>query len=329
MLRRVLRNNPTACGVTYIASTAGRDQGFTALTYHLVLEEPNPFYSYATPLDAFERQARLLRRFCAVLSLDEIVDRMERGLSLPARCIALTFDDGYRDLDALTGPLLRRHGLPATAFITVDALERGWLWPDLVRHTLRTAAAGYVELETLADGGPRTFPLERLSERLDAVARLDVRLKRLTNEAKWTVLEELAWKLLGTTTRNVSMPDLMLSWQDAKRLPSYGLAVGAHTITHPILTRLSEQEAAREITGCREQLEAGLGVPVRHFAYPNGRPEDVSPAVRRLVKWAGYRSAFTTMEGFNRPVNDRWSLRRLSANHDSLRELIRSMADAE
>ena len=327
-LKRRLRNSPTACGVTYIASTAGRGTGFTVLTYHLILERPDPFYAYGTPLESFERQLRLLRRFCAVLSLDEIVTRIERGRSLPARCAALTFDDGYSDLAALTGPLLRRHGLPATAFIAVDALERGWLWPDLVRHALRTTTASYVELETLSDGGPRTFALDSLAHRLTAVARLDARLKRLADQVKWTVLEELAWKLLSTTTRELSMPGLMLTWGALQRLARDGISVGAHTLTHPILTRLSAQEAAHEITASRERLEAALGRPVRHFAYPNGQPEDLSPEVRRLVKWAGYHSACTMIEGFNRPGDDQWSLRRLNANHESLRELIQTMTEA-
>ncbi len=327
-LKQCLQNSPTACGITYAAATTGRDEGFTVLTYHGILDRPDPFYGYATPLADFERQVRLLRRFCAVLSLDEILDRLEQGRSLPRRCVTLTFDDGYRDFVTLAGPLLKRHGLPATVFAAVAALERGWLWPDLVRHVLRTTAAGDVELETLTDGGPRVFTLDTLSERLSAVASLDARLKRLEDRAKWTVLEELVWKLLGMAVRDVSIPGLMLTWDELRRIARDGMAVGAHTVTHPILTRMSEQEAAREIVESRQRLETALDVPVRHFAYPNGRPDDVSPAVRRLVKWAGFRSAYTTIEGYNRPVDDRWSLRRLDANQESLRELIRTMADA-
>ena len=326
--KRRLQNSPTACGITYAVSTVGRDEGFTVLTYHCLLEEPDPFYGYGTPLADFERQVRLLRRFCAVLSLDEILDRVERRSSLPRRCVALTFDDGYRDLLTLAGPLLKRHGLPATVFAAVAALERGWLWPDLVRHALRTTPAGDVELETLTDGGPQMFMLATRSQRLAAVADLDARLKRLGDHAKWTTLEELVWKLLGAAARDVSMPRLMLTWDELRRVMRDGVTVGAHTVTHPILTRMSEQEAAREIVESRERLEEVLGIPVRHFAYPNGRPDDVSPAVRRLVKWAGFRSAYTTIEGYNRPGDDRWSLQRLDANQESLRELIWTMADA-
>lgn len=327
-LKRRMSNSATACGMTYLASSVGRDEGFTILTYHRIVEQPDPFYGYATPLAAFERHLQMLRRFCAVLSLDEIFDRMASGTSLPPRCVALTFDDGYRDLATLSGTLLARHRMPATLYATVDAMERGWLWPDLLRHALRTTTAGYVDLETLVDGGPRRFALSTSAERLAAVASLDARLKRIPDGAKWRVLEELAWKLLGRTVRDVVIPGLMLSWDDLRALTREGLTIGAHTLTHPILTCLGEPEAAQEIVGSKQRLEERLGRPVRHFAYPNGQPEDVSTAVRQLAKSAGFRSAVTTAPGYNRRGEDPWMLKRIDGNQESLRELTRSMAGA-
>jgi peptidoglycan/xylan/chitin deacetylase (PgdA/CDA1 family) len=325
-LKRRLSNSPTACGVTYVASTAGRDDGFTILTYRRILETPDPYYGWATPLSDFERQLQLLRRFCAVLSLDEIIDRMDRSARLPRRCVAVTVDGGYRDLAALGAPRLERYGLPAAVFVTVDALDRGWLWPDLLRHAIRMTSATFVELDTLSDGGPRTFLLERDADRLAAVAQLDVRLKQAANSVKWTVLEELAWKLLGQTSQEVAIPGLIMSWTELRRLSERGMAVGAQSVTHPILSRVSEQEAAQEITESRRRLEVEMGRRVAHFAYPNGREEDITPAVRRLTRCAGFRSACTAIARYNRPGMDRWSLGRLDANQDSLRDLIWTMA---
>jgi peptidoglycan/xylan/chitin deacetylase (PgdA/CDA1 family) len=327
-LKRRLRNSPTACGVTYVASTAGRDDGFTILTHHRVFEQPDPFYGYGTPVRDFERQLKLLRRFCAVLSLDEILDRLDRSARLPRRCVALTVDDGYRDLAIHGAPRLARYGLPATLFVAVDALTRGWLWPDLLRHAIRATSKPSVSLEALADGGRKTFALGREADQLATVDELDVRLKRMENGAKWAVLDEVAWKLLGRRAHEITIPGLMMNWDELRALPARTIAVGAHTVSHPILSRVSEQEAAKEITESRRRLEDETGRPVAHFAYPNGRAEDISPAVRRLVRWAGFRSACTTIPRYNRPGIDRWSLGRLDANHDSLRDLIRFMAEA-
>ncbi len=45
---------------------------------------------------------------------------------------------------------------------------------------------------------------------------------------------------------------------------------GAHTRFHPILPRCDDDEAWREIAESKRDLEALLGRPVSHFAYPNG-----------------------------------------------------------
>lgn len=326
-VRRRLRNSPIVGGITYCFSTVGRPQGFTLLMYHRVLEQPDPYYQSGIDLSIFEAQLAMLGRFCSVLSLDEITDRIERGQRLPPRCVALTFDDGYRSMHTLAGPLLRRCRLPAILYVSVQAIERGFLWPDLLRYTIRQAHAPRVELDTLQDGEPRSFELATLSDRIRAVDQLKARLKRLQDRDARCVLDELAWKLLGCSPDDVTIPGLMLSWDELRTLARDGVEIGSHTMTHSILTRVSNREAKEEITTSRRRLEQALAVPVKHFAYPNGEPADFSPAVCRLVEAAGFRSACTTVSGYNRPSDDRLALKRIDGNQNSLWHLVRIMAE--
>lgn len=326
-MRHRLQNSPTACGITYSLSTVGNPQGFTLLMYHGVLERPDPYSSSGIHLSMFEAQLAMLSRFCSVISLDEITDRIERGQRLPPRCVALTFDDGYRSMHTLAAPLLRRYRLPAILYVAVQAIERGFLWPDLLRYTIQNAHDPRVELETLQDGEPRSFELVSLSDRIQTARQLNLRLKQLQNGDKWRVLDELARKLLGRSPDDVTIPGLMLSWDQLRSMARDGVEIGAHTMTHPVLTRMPEQEAEDEIRTSRRALEQALGVPVRHFAYPNGQPEDFSPAVRRLVEEAGFRSACTTVQGCNRPSDDRLTLKRIDGKQHSLRRLARIMAE--
>jgi peptidoglycan/xylan/chitin deacetylase (PgdA/CDA1 family) len=295
--------------------------------YHQVLEQPDPYTCFGIHLSMFEAQLALLSRFCSVLPLDEIMDRIERGHPLPARCVALTFDDGYRDMYTRAVPLLKRYNLPAILYVAVQAIERGFVWLDLLRYVIRTTHELRVELDTLQDGEPRIVSFATLSERVRAARQLNVRLKQLQSGDKRRVLDELVWKLLGRSPHDVTIPGLMLSWDQLRSMARDGVEIGAHTMTHPILTRIPEQEAKDEITTSRRKLEQALGVPVRHFAYPNGQPADFSPAVRRLVEEAGFRSACTTVQGFNRPSDDRLILKRIDGNQDTLHRLVRIMAD--
>jgi peptidoglycan/xylan/chitin deacetylase (PgdA/CDA1 family) len=85
-----------------------------------------------------------------------------------------------------------------------------------------------------------------------------------------------------------------------------GIAVGAHSRTHPDLTTVGLGEARGEIAGSRSDLEAVLELPVRAFAYPYGH---VNPAVRGIAA-SEYELAFTITEGCNSPRTDRYALRR-------------------
>jgi len=77
-------------------------------------------------------------------------------------------------------------------------------------------------------------------------------------------------------------------------LARHGVAVGSHTLSHPLLTRLADADLAAELAGSRAALETAVGAPVRLFAYPEG---DVDDRVEAATRAAGYALAFTTVTG--------------------------------
>ena len=94
-----------------------------------------------------------------------------------------------------------------------------------------------------------------------------------------------------------------------------GHQIGAHTLTHPFLTRVSFREAREEIFAGKKKLEDLFGVPIRHFCYPYG---DRNQALRDLVQEAGYTTACTTEFGVNTPETHPLELRRIMARHRSI-----------
>lgn len=324
-LKKKLRNNVTACGLNYWASSR-KEASFAMLCYHRVLEQPDPWYRYSVTVEQFERQLALLSRFCRVLPLEEVIERLERGRPLPRRCVVLSFDDGYRDLHTQAWPLLKHYGLAATVFISVQAIERGWLWPDLVRYAIRKTTRSSL---TFA-GSDASFYVSLGSEpdRLAAVDSVDAYLKRLPNEQKEKMLDSMLEQLLGYGRLDVRFNGLMLSWDELKEMSGGGFAAGAHSMTHPILTRLPLVKAAEEIAQSRQRLQQALGAAVEHFCYPNGGPGDFSADIQRLIREAGFRSACTTLHGLNGPTQDRFALKRIGTTHDSLRTFVRVLEEA-
>ena len=107
--------------------------------------------------------------------------------------------------------------------------------------------------------------------------------------------------------------DLMLSTTQLQQLRAEGAEIGAHTITHPILAKLDDAIAKREIANSRDQLEGILGERIGLFAYPNGRlGNDYSPTHANIVKSLGFDAAVTTNWGAATKASDLFQLPRFT-----------------
>ena len=85
-----------------------------------------------------------------------------------------------------------------------------------------------------------------------------------------------------------------MTWDEVRALRDTGIEIGAHTRRHPRLSDISG-DAARledEIVGCKTDIEAALGEPCRHFAWPYGKPSDIDAAAQAVVQQAGFESNF-------------------------------------
>jgi len=94
-----------------------------------------------------------------------------------------------------------------------------------------------------------------------------------------------------------------------------GNEIGAHSLTHPYLTRVSYREAREEVISSKKKLEDMFGVPVVHFCFPYG---DCNEAIRDLVCEAGFQTSCTTEFGVNSPETSPFSLRRIMARHRTI-----------
>jgi len=258
--------------------------------------------------DALERMLRYLRRHFHVVPLAEVVAALDAGPSVEPRFrrhLALTFDDGLANNVEVAWPLLRALNLPATFFICPGLAERGqWLWNHEARERLRSLPAGARAELALELGAPQD--VEGLVDWLKAQAlparrRAEARIREATPRFAPSAAQRHAFDVAG--------------WEALETLDPGLVTLGAHTLTHPILTSLAPEEAEREIVGSRRALEARLGRPARFFAYPNG---NVDSAIHACVR-RHFDAALSVAEGFVEPGCDPCLLPRLSAPWSVLR----------
>ena len=274
------------------------------LIYHRVLSRPDGLNNWDPTADEFDGQIRALSRFFTPLPLGEAVERLRKG-ALPAHAACVSFDDGYRDNVDVALPILRRHGVPATFFIATGYLNGGRMWNDTVIESIRRCEPADIDLSSLGLGA---VPLSSAELRRKAIGRILSALKHLPGgerEAKVAEIEAIA---AATLPR-----DLMMRDQDVRALRAAGMEIGAHTETHPILTRLASADARREIDQSRERLTAILGEPVSLFAYPNGKPgQDYAAEHVRMVREAGFSAAVSTAWGVASTGSDVFQLPRFT-----------------
>lgn len=274
--------------------------GLRILTYHRFP---------ADSLDGLEQQCRHLRRYYHPVSMAQVAEAFETGRPLPPKAIAITVDDGYGDF-ANAAPVFRASGIPATVFLVTGFLDRKlWLWWDTLDYALRQTPSS----ELRADG--RLFPIATPEQRNLAFDWIVTRAKRFPNPQRIQFMQDLAHQLQVALPEQPPADYQALGWDQVRELRRQGFEFGAHSVTHPILSRLpTPDEQEREIVDSRDRIAQELGEPVRHFCYPNGQPEDWNESTVKAVSRAGFATAVTTVKGWNRRVESPYRLERLSVN---------------
>src|SRR5262245_2372923 len=238
-----------------------------ALAYHDVPEAP-----------AFEAQVAWLQERFHLTSIEEVLAARAGRRHLPPRSVLLTFDDAYRSFATVAWPVLRRRGLAAALFVPT-AYPGGELgafsWDRVQRACQHTARR-----DALAAGGA-TLPLATAGERRAAAGRAKELVKALPHAQGMALVEELCRELGARPVEHD-----VLSWNELRRLAREGVAIGAHTRSHPLLTRVGPGEARTEILGSLDDLRRELGRVPALFAYPDGQVSAAALSILRQARVA-------------------------------------------
>lgn len=290
----------------------------TVLAYHRIADpDQPPFITYranisATPAN-FAAQLDFLQRHYHVVSLADVLAWLEQGRALPPYPALITFDDGYADNLTAALPALRARHLPAVVFVTTGHIghNRPFFW-DLAAYCFHRTT--YQEADLPGCGRVQW------ADHVGKMRQLDVWLKWLKtvpDAAKWMAMEKLP-ALLGVNVEETAFAGLYLTWNQVREMAQADVAFGAHTHTHPIMTRVPLVQARHEACLSRNRLQTELGQEITTFAYPNGQAADYNIALQQMLRQSGFQMAFTLLPGPNRPrqlQRDPLAVRRVIIHH--------------
>lgn len=294
---------PVRVGLSLASPGGGRGR-LSILIFHRVLATKDELLPDLPDAFEFERKMLWIRRWFNVLPLSSAVDRLFDG-SLPRRALCITFDDGYADNEQVAAPLLRRLGLSATFFISTGFLNGSCMWNDRIIEAVRATRCESVDPGV---AGLPALPLHSVQTRREAINRILEATKHLDHGERDAAVARIV-------ERSATRPSagLMMREHQVRRLREFGMDVGAHTVSHPILARLAPDAAHTEIRSSKSHLEAITGSPVRLFAYPNGVPrQDYATTHVDMVRDCGFAAAVSTASGAASRRSDRFQLPRFT-----------------
>ena len=255
---------------------------------------------------SFERQVRYLQRNFEIMPLETLVSCL-RDQTLPKNSAAITLDDGYKDNYTYAYPILQKYRVPATIFLITGHIGSAELfWWDKVQYVFRHTRVSRLELDSTVNHLSSTQRHQRTG------SHFTTELTNMSHQKKILLLDKMI-SSAGVAIPTDLAKQVILSAEDIKEMASKGIDFGAHTVTHPNLTRESEQEARHEIVRSKKHVEEFAGKECTLFAYPLGA---FNGQVERIVAQSGYVAAVTSKPGWITASTDPYQLGRIGVTDD-------------
>lgn len=228
-----------------------------------------------------------------IVTLDEARRRLVAG-DVARRFACFTFDDGYRDNRDHALPVMRAHGAPFTVYAAADFAEGGGrLWWVALERALARAD----QIEIARADGPLRLDTRYAAAKQAAFRAVHGWLRSLPDDRAVQDAVSGLCARHGVDDAAIAR-ELCLSWDELRTFAADPLVtIGAHTLSHCNLARESAAQAEREMADSRARIEAALGRPVSHFAYPYGDRDAAGPREFALAARLGFATAVTTRPG--------------------------------
>ena len=320
--------------------------GPIVLVYHRIAPiRADPQLLSVTP-ENFAQHLEVVQQEYEAARLSDLVLSNAAGRA-PARTVAITFDDGYADNLVKAKPLLQRAAVPATVFVASGYVggRRLFWWDELERLLLRPGrlpptvtlkvereslswelgeAASYSSAQFRAHAGWTVLDEDDPTPRHGLYRLLCSRLRALEETTRSAAIQELRSLVACENDDDIGRP---LTLTELTQLAEGGLIeVGAHTVSHPVLSHLSPNRQREEIGASKRVLEEVLTSQVTSFAYPYGASADFDGTTASIVREAGFEYACTTISGRLNSRTDRFRLPRLVVRNWSGSEFARCLA---
>jgi len=263
------------------------------LTYHRIARSEDSTHSdphliSATP-EMFAHHMQWLEKHYQVIDMQQALDAIVHQAPVPKRAVLITFDDGYPDFRDHAWPVLRQLGLPVTLFVPTafPGQQGSAFWWDRLYAAVATSMESEIVDEKLG-----RLKLQTDQDRISSALTLRNYVKSLSHPEAMAWIDDVCLKL----TNEDCVTTAPMNWQDLRQLSDQGVTIGAHSRTHPLLTKITRQQVHDEISGAQQDIESMMGKVLPIFCYPAGAS---NPEICDIARNAGIELGFGSRLGHN------------------------------
>ena len=295
---------PLMSSTGYLRQSAGSGP-LCVVTYHGV--RPSGYRSIDPMLDgglvsadSLRAQVRLLKQRYQVISPERFLAWLRAEEARPPRSVLLTCDDGLRNVLSCMVPILQEEEVRCLFFITGASVTDTpvMLWYEELYLLLKAAPAGSIAVEVKGFQSACPRDADRRAFWWQLVQTLSGNEPAVRSEVLSVLREKFGPVMERFREDAADWQRFTLLTTDAlQQLSAQGMSIGAHTIHHPMLSRMSDTGAQAEIAGSRELLEKTLGRNVWALAYPFGNPGSFTAREVALAQAAQFTCAFANAGG--------------------------------
>jgi peptidoglycan/xylan/chitin deacetylase (PgdA/CDA1 family) len=263
--------------------------------------------------------AMLRRQGVQFMRLRDLAAHVETRTDLTRPTAVFTVDDGYQDLAQLAAPIFQGFDCVPTVFLVTEFVSgRQWCWWDRVTEAFLKSPLPAVSFS--CDGRSFSFLLGTESERRVNASAFIEELKWVPDGERMRIVDQIGVLLSVDLPSRPTADYAPLSWDDVRRLERNGIDFGPHTLTHPVLSRVSPEKSRDEILQSWADVRRECRDPSPVFCYPNGSLDSFGPREINIVRESGMTGAVAFRRRYVDPrtcsVEDRYCLSRFPAPPD-------------
>jgi len=201
-----------------------------------------------------------------------------------------TFDDGYVDNYVYAYPIFKKHRVPFSIYVTTNFPDgNAILWWYILEDLILKEA----RIEFQLNGLEYQYSCTNLRQKEWAYQQIHGLILNGPSDDLKKRIQQVFKKYDINFLKKTS--ELALTWEQIREMSADPLVeIGAHTINHHALSKLSDSAVQKEIEGSRDKIESEINQKVEHFSYPFGTRNEVGQREFRITKKCGFKTSTTT-----------------------------------